>query len=298
MAIPAAKKAYYFTNGASNKRLNLYSSGSASNGMNVVLYTKDTSNEQVWVVNDNRLNILTKPNYNIERASTNNADIIYYDNTKDASQRIVFETLTGGKAVRIKLFGTSLYLTAVNHENGTGSGKTSESDGNVYWRTIITQNPELEQYQHWYFTQASMVGKGNGSLAVGNTPTTLNYTGGCYTSFSKGQCTWHAFGRALEVKGKIIRFSANSGLDGQAWYDKVTNCTKLDNNDPRSNSIAVWRGGPNGEGHVAYIEKYSGGYIYMTEANVGGTNGVVKKKTLSDITTYLGSLSLRGFLLV
>ena len=31
---------------ATTRRLNLYSSGSASNGMNVVLYTNDTSNEQ------------------------------------------------------------------------------------------------------------------------------------------------------------------------------------------------------------------------------------------------------------
>ena len=33
---------------ATTRRLNLYSSGTAANGMNVVLYTNDNTNEQKW----------------------------------------------------------------------------------------------------------------------------------------------------------------------------------------------------------------------------------------------------------
>lgn len=46
-SVISANKTYHIMNArATTRRLNLYSSGSASNGMNVVLYTNDTSNEQ------------------------------------------------------------------------------------------------------------------------------------------------------------------------------------------------------------------------------------------------------------
>ncbi|RPF42118.1 peptidase M23-like protein [Hydrogenoanaerobacterium saccharovorans] len=152
MAKPILGNTYRFNNvGAPSRRLNLYSSGSASNGMNVVLYTEDNTNEQQWVYRNNRLLINTNTSFCLDRynlsgnANHNNADIWAVSSSEDDNQKIVFED--NGNYVKIKLASTSLYLTAYSNANGTSSGKTKTSAGNVYWAASSSSN-----YQRWTFT--------------------------------------------------------------------------------------------------------------------------------------------------
>ena len=74
---------------------NLYSSGTAANGMNVVLYTSDNSDEQKWLFDGDRLRPKTDITFCLDRytASTylNNADI-WKASAKDAvAQKIELE---------------------------------------------------------------------------------------------------------------------------------------------------------------------------------------------------------------
>ena len=121
---------------ATTRRLNLYSSGTAANGMNVVLYTNDTSNEQKWYFDGDRLYPETNRNYCLDRytASTylNNADI-WKASASDAAAQIVDVVKAGDYCnirLRTKVNGEYYYLTAVGDANGSGSGKSTASKGN------------------------------------------------------------------------------------------------------------------------------------------------------------------------
>lgn len=271
MATPFPGKTYRFKCFGTSKRLNLYSSGTASNGMNVVLYTPDDTREQQWLYSNGRLYIKTNTAFCLDRftgsAAPDNADI-YTASSADANEQlIVFEEVSGyTNCVKIRLThkvnDKYYYLTAYNTQNGTGSGKSKTSAGNVFWRTAITSDLQMWTFEE--VEETATGGLGNGTLTEGQRPSTLNYSGGCYTRFDAGQCTWHAFGRAKEVTGKTIEFSMPDGLHGKYWWQYVTNCSK--SSTPVSNSIAVWDDGGKW-GHVGYVEKVSGSTVYLTEAN-------------------------------
>lgn len=155
MATPIANKTYRFNNvDAPTRRLNLYSSGSATDGTNVVLYTADSTNEQQWLYSNNRLYIKTNTKYCLDRFNSsssinhNNADVWQALSSEDANQKITF--VDGGSYVKIKLANTALYLTAKSNDNGTGTGKTKDSTGNVYWASS-TNDP----LQRWTFSEVS-----------------------------------------------------------------------------------------------------------------------------------------------
>ncbi len=263
-------KFYKIRNSTTGKMLNVYSSGNPSNGTNVVLYTDDGSAEQKWKILSTSggyklqcqdgTKVLDR--YTVSGSSLNNADV--WDNTTgdNAAQIVQFYEAISGSGTdlyRIKLVSNGYYLSSYGSSNGTGSGKSTTSVGNVFWKSTSGQQ------NIWQFIDldGGSGGQGNGTLTEGVRPTTLNYNGGCYTSFSAGQCTWHAHGRAKEVKGKTITFSQSSGLNAARWWDYVTNCTGTQT--ATSNSIAVWDDGDTG--HVAYVEKVSGDNVYITEAN-------------------------------
>lgn len=90
-----------------------------------------------------------------------------------------------------------------------------------------------------------------------------------YHRFSKGQCTWYAWGRFREVHHKKIRFKAKTGLDAKLWPTLIVNC-KVDNNLTEQ-CIAVSLEGR--YGHLVFVEHIQNGFVYYTEAN-GDANGI------------------------
>lgn len=299
MSLPQMGKIYTFTCMVfPDKKLNLY--GSAAKGKNVVLWESDGSVEQQWKYDlSGKLLTMRDTSYALDRYAAlgtqyNNADVWPNDPDEDANQILTFEETTFPNTVKIRLASTNLYLQAnIGKEEDDGNGKGSQnsttSPGNVYWDVSVGEDNEL-----WVFSEVatqSEQGNGNGTLIVGSRPSTLNYNSDCYgRRFDEGQCTWHAFGRAIEVTGKTITFSASYGLHAKTWWNYVTNCTK--GSTPRANSIAVWDDG-GAYGHVAYVEKvFDDGTVYYTEANWKGTlnvldaeDGKVRQKSTSAMAT-------------
>lgn len=78
----------------------------------------------------------------------------------------------------------------------------------------------------------------------------------------RGQCTWWAYSRCLEVTG--IRMPTNNA---RSWYKN----TDLEmGNQPRSQSVlALWDDG-DGKQHVIFVEDYRDGIITISEGNTGG----------------------------
>lgn len=79
-------------------------------------------------------------------------------------------------------------------------------------------------------------------------------------------CTSTAWRLAYENTG--IQLPAWN--DAHTWYNSARNAGYTVSTVPRAKSIAVWSGGPIGQGHVAYVKEVSGDQIYIQE---GGYNG-------------------------
>lgn len=157
---------------SSTRMLNLYSSGTAANGMNVVLYTSDDSNEQKWLFDGDRLRPKTDTTFCLDRytASTylNNADIWKASASDAAAQKIELEAYGIYYYIRLqtKVDGKDYYLTASNNTNGnaTAAGKQAGADGNVYWAEQL--NGGGDYHQLWFFTEDS--GSSSGGETSGN----------------------------------------------------------------------------------------------------------------------------------
>ena len=313
-SVISTNKTYHIMNArATTRRLNLYSSGTAANGMNVVLYTNDNTNEQKWYFDGDRLYPETNRNYCLDRytASTylNNADI-WKASAKDAAAQLVDVVKAGDYCnirLRTKVNGEYYYLTAVGDANGSGSGKSKASKGNVYWAPSLGSSSLV---QKWMFTEvdgSSSGGETGGidGIAVGAVVTTFpnsayyssNNASYALGSQYVGECTWYCNGRAYERKGTGNVCTRSAGK----WYDSASGFSKLSSTEvPVANSIACFDGG-----HVVYIEKVaieSGTtYIYFSECNwysssspylsngeieppPTGTDGALKKLTLSQFT--------------
>ena len=154
---------------SSTRMLNLYSSGTAANGMNVVLYTSDDSNEQKWLFDGDRLRPKTDITFCLDRytASTylDNADI-WKASAKDAAvQKIKLEAhgIYYYILLQTKIGGKDYYLTASNNTNGnaTATGKQAGADGNVYWAEQL--NGGGDYHQLWFFTEDSGSSSGGGT---------------------------------------------------------------------------------------------------------------------------------------
>lgn len=136
----------------SPKKLNLYFNGSVANGQNVILYTADGSLEQQWRYKNNRLYNRLDVRYVLDRyvgsSAYNNADIWAEDTTQYGTDQRLVVTLESGSSdiVTIKLENENTYLTVANTVgNGTNSGKSSSSTGNVYWKPTTT----ITDKQRW-----------------------------------------------------------------------------------------------------------------------------------------------------
>ena len=154
---------------SSTRMLNLYSSGTAANGMNVVLYTSDNSNEQKWLFDGDRLRPKTDITFCLDRytASTylDNADIWKASASDAAAQKIELEAYGIYYYIRpqTKVDGKDYYLTASNNTNGnaTAAGKQAGADGNVYWAEQL--NGGGDYHQLWFFTEDSGSSSGGGT---------------------------------------------------------------------------------------------------------------------------------------
>lgn len=101
-----------------------------------------------------------------------------------------------------------------------------------------------------------------------------------------GQCTWYAWGRANEVKGKSLPCRG----DAKTWYSVAKNNGYSVGSTPKKNSIAVWSSGT--YGHVAYVEKVSGNNVTITESNWDKTTYNYQYSIESGIYYYSGYKTL------
>ena len=121
--------------------------------------------------------------------------------------------------------------------------------------------------------------------------------------FSKGQCTWYCFGRALEKCGVYLPAWKSNGTYGNAdeWYDNAASAGFSVGYEVRSNSIACYSGM-----HVIFVEWVDGETVYYTEANKdsngtynSGVDCVLVKSTITKLrqrlsSTYQGCIYLEG----
>lgn len=114
--------------------------------------------------------------------------------------------------------------------------------------------------------------------------------------FPWGQCTWYCYGRAKEKTGVALSVRGNGGQ----WYGNVTTGSRVSKKDASygavSNSIAVFSG-PSSAGHVVFVEEVDSYNVYYTEANVGGTDGIVKFTSKDNFQKKYGS-SLTGYIVI
>jgi surface antigen len=114
--------------------------------------------------------------------------------------------------------------------------------------------------------------------------------------FEKGQCTWFAYGRALELTGTAILFSQSYGRHGKNWISLAQYVTT--GTVPMANSIAVWRGDSlNPYGHVAYVEEVVGDICKIRETNVSSSGKDMYSHHVESngIKPYsLSNMTLRG----
>ncbi len=133
----------------------------------------------------------------------------------------------------------------------------------------------------------------HGSSSIKPNLNSAAYKGGV-NPFPNGECTWFAWGRALEKTNTKISFTQNYGRHGGRWWYLVSKKYKR-GREPRTNSIAVWSGGS--YGHVAFVEKVEGNSVIIGEANwnpAGCYNGN-RTFTKSSIRRR-GSYRLLGFI--
>lgn len=289
---------YYITNSGAPERALAMMTTVPANGVNVALSTLNYTPPQQWLFKDNRVLLYSNRSFCLDcyvgaGANFNNADLWTVSAAEIVNQQLIF--LPEGSGYRIKLLNKNLYLTANADMDGSAAGKTPASTGNVYWRERYESCMQI-----WNATPANLPDP-DVVLTVGKRPPNLNYAGGLYTMFPRGQCTWHAHGRAKEAAKKVITYSQSYGLNAKTWWTYVTNCPKSAR--PLPNAIAVWDDGGL-YGHVAFVEQVDANYIYFTEANwdtpnglLDASDGVVKRLTPQNFSTR-GKYKLLGYLVL
>lgn len=113
------------------------------------------------------------------------------------------------------------------------------------------------------------------SLSAASTPTISAPTGSRYLTpyngynrFSWGWCTWYV----------ASRFHVPWGGNAGTWLSGARSAGYATGSAPRANSIVVTS--ESGWGHVAVVEKVSGGMLHLAEMNYAGF-GVISRRTLS-----------------
>lgn len=206
---------YTFQNAGSGKMLTL--SDTAVNGQNVIQYDAKNSNRQRWKYSGSKLLTMHNTNFSLDRyRGTNNADVWTASSSEDNDQKVFIQVNSNTHTCRIVLLSTldtanQLYLTAYGSGNGSGDGKATGSDGNVFWAAPTDSN-----YQTWYYTD-------EGSSSGGETPEPsqtqrlimpLNQSviTACYKDKSPG---YHQFGYGLhygvDMYGGLDFYASGNG---------------------------------------------------------------------------------------
>lgn len=292
---------------AADKALNVWGTA-AGRHVNVNLYTADHSSTQRWRAVEQCpgvfvLHSMADERYVLDRyrgaSAPQNANL-YTEAATEADRRdqqlrfTVCGTADGREICTIALAADGRRLCIVDGGSGSKNGRTAASTGNVYFGS------GSEQLQKWLVVPAE-----DEELTVGVRPCGLQYASASYTAplnpFARGQCTWHAWGRAREAAGKTLTFDIAVGRHGGAWFDHVTNAAAKAAQPVKGRmAVASWSRGP--YGHVAFVERFDGKYVWFTEANADGkgtvdaADGVVKKRTPGQMKYYAGRLN--GYLIL
>ena len=159
MSLPVSGKTYRINCvGASGRRLNLWinSGASVANEMNVVLWSSDSSAEQDWTFSGDKFLTRKNTSFALDRftgsSASQNACVYVNQAQWDKDQKLAFELVSGTtNQYRIKLRNEARYLTAVSNANGTSTGKSTTSAGNVYFAPLNSSNT----LQRWTFTEVA-----------------------------------------------------------------------------------------------------------------------------------------------
>lgn len=301
---------------APGKALNMWGY-TAQNNVNVNLYTADHSDTQRWRARRAQggwlLHCAADERYVLDRyrglAAAQNANIYKEGQTAALlADQLLDITACGeqeGRAVcHIALAAGGRRLCAVDGSNGTGTGKSAAGRGNVWFAPAGTDTALCR----WAVLP---VGEKGGQpdgmpLTEGARPADLDYGAAHYAApdntFPVGQCTWHTWGRVREATGKALTFDIPHGKNGNMWYAHVTNAAGRSTVAPAAGRQAVMCWANGSYGHVAFVEKFDGVYIWLTEANyngdgrVGADDGIVIKRTLAAAKARAGNF--QGFLLL
>lgn len=192
---------------------------SQKKGENVVLWGDDGSPEQQWKVietSDYCYKLQTMKdtarvlNRHVESgADNNNADAVTMNSNANATQEILIGSSLGNTVyISMLVFddpnASTLYLTAVNNEEASGTAKTPTSDGNVYWAPAKGANGGLTSAQKW-----RMVEVGATSGDEDDTTEESDYSTGYYR-FSNGG--YYLTGTATSVTAATM-----NGQTTQTW---------------------------------------------------------------------------------
>lgn len=178
---------------------------------------------------------------------------------------MVLGTSGGYTQIKYPVGGGYKYAFATTANVNTylkGTGGTTNNSNNA-------NNGASSDTLAWYQTRVGKVIANTGSYK-----TNLDGATGI-----KGQCVWYVRNRGYEKLGN----KGLTGITGNAntWWNSAVKKGKSRGAAPRTNSIACFSGGT--YGHVVYVEYYDAPSqtVYFTEGNHGGTNGTLKKLSLS-----------------
>lgn len=250
--------------------------GNMADGANVQIFSTNGTNAQKFILNNlgNNYYTMTCVNSNklIDVAGGNGSSGTnvwqYTANNTDAQKWILKYSSDENYFYIITRLNSNMYLDV--------AGGSASNGTNVQ---IYTAN--FSDAQKWRFTPGASIkaseskssdnalsSQSSLELSIGNRLADFNsaaYNASNPLKNYKGQCTWYAWGRALEKTG--IRL--NTVNNAKTWLDKLnTTGAKVvrDSYQPRANSIAVRTSGT--YGHVMFVEDIIGDTVYYTEANV------------------------------
>lgn len=113
------------------------------------------------------------------------------------------------------------------------------------------------------------------------------------SNFGLPNCTCYAYGRAYEVLGKDPKLPLGNGA---SWYNSVVGYDK--GQTPKKGAIACWRGGPDGFGHVAFIEKVSSTKVTISQSDYYGTKPYGYSTYQLPYNCKLNGLTFMGYIYV
>ena len=317
--------------GGTTKALALKSFGTIANGRNVALNElSNTDTAQQWrtmyagITGSTKLYWLNcelggrKKPFALDRFTgsglTNNADV-YKAVDSDASDQIIYFTEVGTSGrVFIRLYGTSLALTAASAANGSASPASLTASGNCYWSTYSSTNTA----QQWESVAVSAgADMPNDSNTATTFPVSYFYTAANNSLYPTyvGECTWYCCGRFYQAHSikNVCVLTAYKWATG-ALPTGVSRQTKSGSTypTPRNNSVGVFgTSSTSPSGHVVFIESVSGQTVKWSDCNgsnsggtfdysngqieayntslTGATDGRVQTSTLTAFQTKFGS---------